>query len=130
MCVRAAPMGSDSGANTTSAATSARPDEILRITKQSLARVLKQLVDEGWIVQKAGERDRRQRLLHATEKGVALARCLDTLQAKRVGHALAQAGGGIVHDSSPEGEWQETLNKLRAVLRAAEMVQQGLDEEA
>ncbi|MEJ7670707.1 MAG: anthranilate synthase component I [Casimicrobiaceae bacterium] len=39
----------------------------------------------------------------------------------------AQAGGGIVHDSSPAGEWQETLNKLRAVLRAAEMVQQGLD---
>src|SRR3982074_3558086 len=31
--------------------------EILKITKQSLARVLKQLVDQGWIVQKAGERD-------------------------------------------------------------------------
>ncbi len=46
------------------------------------------------------------------------------------GVLYAQAGGGIVHDSSPEGEWQETLNKLRAVLRAAEMVQQGLDEEA
>jgi anthranilate synthase component 1 len=46
------------------------------------------------------------------------------------GRAYFQAGGGIVHDSSPEGEWQETLNKLRAVLRAAEMVQQGLDEEA
>ena len=44
------------------------------------------------------------------------------------GTLYAQAGGGIVHDSSPEGEWQETLNKLRAVLRAAEMVQQGLDE--
>ena len=44
------------------------------------------------------------------------------------GTLFAQAGGGIVHDSSPEGEWQETLNKLRAVLRAAEMVQQGLDE--
>ena len=45
------------------------------------------------------------------------------------GTLYAQAGGGIVHDSSPDGEWQETLNKLRAVLRAAEMVQQGLDEE-
>jgi anthranilate synthase component 1 len=44
------------------------------------------------------------------------------------GTLYAQAGGGIVHDSSPDGEWQETLNKLRAVLRAAEMVQQGLDE--
>jgi len=41
----------------------------------------------------------------------------------------AQAGGGVVHDSSPEGEWQETLNKLRAVLRAADMVQLGLDAE-
>src|SRR5436853_6319455 len=68
--------------------------EILKITKQSLARVLKQLVDQGWIVQKAGERDRRQRRLHATEKGVALARRLDTLQAKRVGQALAHAGVG------------------------------------
>ena len=56
--------------------------EILKITKQSLARVLKQLVDEGWIVQKAGERDRRQRLLHATDKGAALARRLDALQAQ------------------------------------------------
>jgi anthranilate synthase component 1 len=45
------------------------------------------------------------------------------------GVLYAQAGGGIVHDSSPEGEWQETLNKLRAVMRAAEMVQQGLDQE-
>ena len=46
------------------------------------------------------------------------------------GTLYAQAGGGIVHDSSPEGEWQETMNKLRALMRAAEMVQQGLDEEA
>ncbi|MFO1415483.1 MAG: anthranilate synthase component I [Burkholderiales bacterium] len=45
------------------------------------------------------------------------------------GMLYAQAGGGIVHDSSPEGEWQETLNKLRAVMRAAEMVQLGLDSE-
>ena len=45
------------------------------------------------------------------------------------GMLFAQAGGGIVHDSSPEGEWQETLNKLRAVLRAADLVQQGLDAE-
>src|SRR5499425_1968974 len=66
--------------------------EILKITKQSLARVLKELVDQGWIEQKAGERDRRQRLLHATEKGAALARRLDDLQAKRVAQALAQAG--------------------------------------
>ncbi len=40
-----------------------------------------------------------------------------------------QAGGGIVHDSVPESEWQETQNKARAVLRAAQMVQLGLDAE-
>jgi anthranilate synthase component 1 len=40
-----------------------------------------------------------------------------------------QAGAGIVHDSSAEAEWQETRNKARAILRAAEMVQQGLDDE-
>ncbi|AOX99166.1 anthranilate synthase component I [Jeongeupia sp. USM3] len=38
-----------------------------------------------------------------------------------------QAGAGIVADSVPESEWQETLNKARAVLRAAELVQAGLD---
>ena len=41
-----------------------------------------------------------------------------------------QAGAGIVHDSVPESEWTETLNKARAVLRAADMVQQGLDAES
>jgi anthranilate synthase component 1 len=39
----------------------------------------------------------------------------------------AQAGAGIVADSVPESEWMETLNKARAVLRAAEMVLAGLD---
>ena len=58
--------------------------EILKITKQSLARVLKQLVDEGWIAQQAGVEDRRERLLRVTEKGAGLARRLDQLQAKRV----------------------------------------------
>jgi anthranilate synthase component I len=38
-----------------------------------------------------------------------------------------QAGAGIVHDSVPEAEWLETRNKARAILRAAEMVQLGLD---
>ena len=39
-----------------------------------------------------------------------------------------QSGGGIVADSEEEAEWQETQNKARAVLRAAQMVQQGLDK--
>lgn len=39
-----------------------------------------------------------------------------------------QSGGGIVADSQEEAEWQETQNKARAVLRAAQMVQEGLDK--
>ncbi len=45
------------------------------------------------------------------------------------GMLYVQAGAGIVADSVPESEWQETQNKARAVLRAAEMVQLGLDAE-
>src|ERR1700739_1200681 len=47
--------------------------DILKITKQSLGRVLKQLIDEGYVVQKEGARDRRQRLLYVTAKGEGLA---------------------------------------------------------
>ena len=39
----------------------------------------------------------------------------------------SQAGAGVVADSDPESEWKETEAKARAVLRAAEMVQGGLD---
>jgi anthranilate synthase component 1 len=45
------------------------------------------------------------------------------------GTLYVQVGAGIVHDSVPESEWQETQNKAKAVLRAAEMVQAGLDAE-
>ncbi len=43
------------------------------------------------------------------------------------GMLYVQAGAGIVADSVPESEWQETENKARAVMRAAEQVQDGLD---
>ena len=62
--------------------------DVLRITKQSLGRVLKQLLDEGYIVQKTGNNDRRQRLLYATAKGEALVGKLATLQTKRINRAL------------------------------------------
>ncbi len=45
------------------------------------------------------------------------------------GMLYVQAGAGIVADSVPESEWQETENKARAVMRAAEQVQDGLDGE-
>jgi len=62
--------------------------DVLRITKQSLGRVLKQLLDEGYIVQKSGEIDRRQRLLFATAKGEALVAQMAGLQTTRIEHAL------------------------------------------
>jgi len=43
------------------------------------------------------------------------------------GVLYAQAGGGVVADSEPEAEWQETQNKVRALLRAAEIAEAGLD---
>jgi DNA-binding MarR family transcriptional regulator len=62
--------------------------DVLRITKQSLGRVLKQLLDEGYIVQKSGAADRRQRLLFATAKGEALVAQLAGLQTDRITRAL------------------------------------------
>jgi DNA-binding MarR family transcriptional regulator len=66
--------------------------DVLRITKQSLGRVLKQLLDEGYIVQKTGNNDRRQRLLFATAKGEALVGKLAGLQTDRINRALADIG--------------------------------------
>ena len=69
---------------------------ILRITKQSLSRVLGQLVRQGFIVQKPGPRDRRQRLLELTPEGVELERQLSENQRQRVAKAYRQAGAQAV----------------------------------
>jgi DNA-binding MarR family transcriptional regulator len=66
--------------------------DILKITKQSLGRVLKQLIDSGYIEQRTGDEDRRQRLLYATPAGKALALSLSEPQAQRIRAALAQLG--------------------------------------
>src|SRR6266542_3583639 len=68
--------------------------DILKITKQSLGRVLKQLIDQGYVVQKEGANDRRQRLLYVTAKGEALAMKLAGLQTARIVRALAELGPG------------------------------------
>ena len=68
--------------------------DILRITKQSLGRVLKQLVDQGYVVQREGAQDRRQRLLYVTAKGEQLALKLAMLQTERLSRALAELGPG------------------------------------
>src|SRR3954468_13999342 len=79
--------------------------DVLRITKQSLGRVLKQLLDEDYIVQKTGNNDRRQRLLFATAKGEALVAKLAGLQTDRINHAL--------RDIDPDG-----IDAVRRFLRA------------
>src|SRR6201994_1896599 len=79
--------------------------DVLRITKQSLGRVLKQLLDEGYIVQRTGNNDRRQRLLFATAKGEALVAKLAGLQTDRINRAL--------RDIDPAG-----MDAVRQFLRA------------
>ncbi len=68
--------------------------EVLNITKQSLGRVLKQLVDEDYVLQKEGEQDRRQRLLYVTAKGEALSLRLAGLQTARIARAFDRLGPG------------------------------------
>jgi DNA-binding MarR family transcriptional regulator len=79
--------------------------DVLRITKQSLGRVLKQLLDEEYIVQRTGNNDRRQRLLFATAKGEALVAKLAGLQTDRITRAL--------DDINPAG-----VDTVRQFLRA------------
>jgi DNA-binding MarR family transcriptional regulator len=62
--------------------------DILKITKQSLNRVLKELIDKGYIVQQAGHADRRQRLLSPTDEGRVLALSLARLQTRRIASAV------------------------------------------
>src|SRR4249919_1020657 len=68
--------------------------DILNITKQSLGRVLKQLIDKGYIVQRAGSADRRERLLYPTASGRALLKRLAAPQLIRLAEALKAAGPG------------------------------------
>jgi DNA-binding MarR family transcriptional regulator len=70
--------------------------KILRITKQSLSRVLSELVQQGFIAQRAGLQDRRQRLLELTPQGRALEREVSAPQRARVAEAYRQAGVSAV----------------------------------
>jgi len=69
---------------------------ILRITKQSLARVLGALMDQGYVAQSPGSTDRRQRLLSLTAAGVALERRLFERQQERLRPAYREAGPAAV----------------------------------
>ncbi len=68
--------------------------EALKITKQSLGHVLKQLIDQGYIVQRPGNVDRRERQLYPTNSGRALAKRLAAPQHLRLAEALRAAGPG------------------------------------
>jgi DNA-binding MarR family transcriptional regulator len=68
--------------------------DVLKITKQSLARVLRQLIDNGYVEQQTGKSDRRQRLLYPTEKGREFFRRLSVTQASRINAAFADLPPG------------------------------------
>jgi len=72
--------------------------EILKITKQSLARVLKELRDRGFIRQVRGDTDRRERLLYPRKAGVTLIQQLAARQAGRIEAALREAGPEAVRN--------------------------------
>ena len=69
---------------------------ILGITKQSLSRVLRQLIDQGLITQRPGPTDRRQRLLELTSKGIEMERQLSEKQRVRIARAYREAGAEAV----------------------------------
>ncbi|MEJ6396429.1 MarR family winged helix-turn-helix transcriptional regulator [Yoonia sp. 208BN28-4] len=65
---------------------------ILGVTKQSLNRVLRTLVDDGLVASSVGQQDRRERHLHLTEAGAALERALSDAQRDRMRSAYRAAG--------------------------------------
>ena len=69
---------------------------ILRITKQSLARVLGELMERGYVAQTPGRSDRRQRLLTLTQAGSALERRMFERQKERLRPAYQDAGPAAV----------------------------------
>ena len=75
--------------------------DILRITKQSLSRVLKELIEKGYVTQKEGAEDRRQRLLYLSPTGDALWNKLITPQLARFEEAIRHLGeedASLYHD--------------------------------
>jgi DNA-binding MarR family transcriptional regulator len=72
----------------------------LRITKQSLNRVLKELVDKGFVEQRTGTNDRRQRLLYPTDIGADLALRLAEVQSQRISRALSGGDGNKLEEAA------------------------------
>jgi DNA-binding MarR family transcriptional regulator len=94
--------------------------DILKITKQSLNRVLKELVEQGYVAARTGRQDRRQRHLETTASGHALARRLATIQGEQVAAALSAvpAGGRSIVEAYltgmiESGDRQKVLARIR-----------------
>ncbi|NAZ37338.1 MarR family winged helix-turn-helix transcriptional regulator [Rubellimicrobium sp. CFH 75288] len=69
---------------------------LLGVTKQSLNRVLRRLVQDGLVEAQVGREDRRERHLHLTEAGAALERALSDAQRERMRAAFRAAGPAAV----------------------------------
>ncbi|WP_144184365.1 MarR family winged helix-turn-helix transcriptional regulator [Elioraea rosea] len=98
---------------------------ILRITKQSLGRVLKPLVEGGYVVHAPGRNDRRQRLLTLTQKGQALERRLFERQRDTISRAYRESGAQAV-----EGFRRVMLGMMGADARARIEAGQAKDRES
>lgn len=85
--------------------------DILKITKQSLSRVLKELLDQNFVEARAGVADRRQRHLYPTAKGRKLALDLAHLQSRRFSRAL---------DALPANARQDAIRFLMAMIDPAD----------
>ena len=80
--------------------------DILRIIKQSLARVLRELIDNGYIEQHIGQPDRRKRLLYLTDKGQELHNQLIAPQIGRFEEVLTQMGAESFE------QWKKTMRHV------------------
>lgn len=85
--------------------------DILKITKQSLNRVLKDMLDQDYVVAHPGLNDRRQRQLFPTARGKALALDVALLQSKRFARVFGQL---------PENARSDAIDFLLAMVDAGE----------
>lgn len=97
--------------------------DILDIKKQSLSRVLRDLVDQGYVEQREGELDRRVRHLFLTDAGKQFVGALSTAQITGVRQAYAAAGADAV-----EGFLDVLLNLMSEEDRARLSQMHGLGE--
>lgn len=88
--------------------------KLLRITKQSLSRVLSDLQSKGYVVSTVGRHDKRQRLLYLTDSGIALEREVFETIRERMAHAYGEAGPEAV-----AGFWAVLMELIEPEQRAA-----------